>query len=171
VPEQHSRAFDPALALRVLNRHGVRFVLIGGLAGNVLGSPSLTFDLDICYARDSENLDSLSAALTELHAELRGVDLAVPFKLDARSLRMGDSFTFNTDAGALDVLGTPSGTSGYEDLRGDATEMELAGVRVWVTSLTALMRMKQAAGRAKDRVELEILAALKDEIENGGATR
>ena len=27
-------------------------IVIGGLAGSLLGSPVVTYDLDICYARD-----------------------------------------------------------------------------------------------------------------------
>jgi hypothetical protein len=158
--------FDPARALRVLTEHGVRFVVIGGLAANVLGSPSATFDLDICYARDPDNLEALASALTELGARLRGVDVDVPFKIDARTLHKGDSFTFVTVAGSVDVLGTPSGSGGYDDLQSGAAEIDLLGVIVKVASLDALIRMKRAAARRKDLVEVEILEALKDEIEN-----
>ena len=44
--------FDPLTALRTLVERGVRFVLIGGYAGALRGSPVITGDLDICYARD-----------------------------------------------------------------------------------------------------------------------
>src|SRR4051794_36164243 len=106
--------FDPLLALRVLNRHGVRYVVIGGFAGDLLGAPLNTNDLDICYERTADNMERLAAALKELGATLRvaGVDEDLPFILDAKTLAAGDSFTFETEAGALDVLGTPSGTSG-----------------------------------------------------------
>ena len=159
-------AFDPLRALRTLHRHGVRFVVIGGLAAVAHGSPSITRDTDICYARDTENLAALAAALVEMHARLRGVDRDVPFRLDAKTLAAGDSFTFTTDVGSLDVLGTPSGTSGYEELVASATVVEVGDQPVRVASIDALIRMKRAAGRPKDRVELEILSALKDEIEN-----
>jgi hypothetical protein len=154
------------LALRTLNEHGVRYVVIGGLAANVLGSPSATFDLDICYSRDPDNLEALSKALNQLDARLRGVDSDVSFMLDARTLRNGDSFNFATDAGAVDVLGMPSGSGGYDDLQSDAAEVNLLGVTVKVASIDALIRMKRAAARRKDLVEVEILEALKDEIEN-----
>ena len=78
---------------------------------------------------------------------------------------MGDHFTFNTEAGPLDCLGIPDGTSGYADLRSRAAEYELDGIPVDVVSLADLMRLKRAAGRLKDRVELEILEALRQEIE------
>jgi hypothetical protein len=165
VTPDETKAFDPSLALRTLHHHGVRFVLIGGLAANVLGSPSLTDDLDICYARDDANLVALAAALQKLGARLRGARDPVLFRLDAQTLRRGDSFTFTTEAGSVDVLATPSGTSGYEELEAGATDLELAGVTVKVASLDALMQMKRAAARPKDLIELDVLAALRDEIE------
>ena len=108
------RAFDPLPLLGALHRHGVAFVLIGGVAGIALGSSLATFDLDICYERSRPNLERLVQALRELHATLRGAPPDLPFRLDARTLAAGDSFTFSTDAGDLDCLGTPTGTAGYE---------------------------------------------------------
>jgi hypothetical protein len=87
----------------------------------------------------------------------------VPFVLDARTLRNGDSFTFDTDLGAFDVLATPSGTSGYQDLAAGAQRMDIGGVEVDVVALDDLIRMKRAAGRVKDRLAVEELIALRDE--------
>ncbi|MEX2275718.1 MAG: hypothetical protein WEA10_09200 [Actinomycetota bacterium] len=144
----------------------MRFVLIGGYAGSVRGTGILTKDLDVCCARDDENLIKLAAALTELHATLRGVEESVPLLLDPTTLRNGDSFTFVTDAGALDVLGTPSGTNGFGDLVEAADDMDLGnGVVVKVASVYDLIRMKRASARTKDLLHVEQLAALRDEIE------
>lgn len=155
---------DPLAALRVLVAHEVRFVLIGGQAARALGSSSLTNDVDVCYDRAPDNLERLAAALTEMHARLRGVDEEVPFVLDARTLRNGDSFTFETDHGALDVLATPSGTTGYTDLVAGAEPMDLGDLTVHVVALDDLIRMKRAAARPKDRIEIEVLVALRDAI-------
>jgi hypothetical protein len=157
-------AFDPLLALRTLVAHEVRFVVIGGVAGALWGSPSITMDLDICYERGPENHEALAAALRELGATLRGAPADLPFQLDARTIKMGDSFTFDTLAGSVDCLGTPSGTNGYADLRRNAAQFDLeADLRAEVCSLDDLMRMKRAAGRPKDRAEVEILSALSEE--------
>ena len=158
--------FDPFRALRALLSHRVRFVVIGGIAGRAWGSPTVTNDLDVCYERNKPNHQALAAALGELGARLRGAPEGLPFLLDERTITMGDSFTFETVAGPLDCLGTPSGTNGYADLAKNATEIELGeDLRVAVCSLDDLIRMKRAASRPKDRVELEILAAVKEEIE------
>jgi hypothetical protein len=159
------REFDPIRALQTLNRHGVRYVLIGGFAGKLLGSTILTVDIDICYARDRPNLERLASALQELHAYLRGAPEGLPFRLDADTLQRGDSFTFVTDAGDLDILGTPSGTTGYEELSRNATTLDLGEATVQVAALEDLMAMKRASGRPRDRIHLEVLAALRDEID------
>ena len=160
-----TQPFDPLRSLRVLAEHDVRFVVIGGLAARLWGSPTLTNDLDICYARDRPNLEALAAALSSLKATLRGVDDEVPFELSADTLAAGDSFTFTTTAGNLDVLATPSGTEGFEDLVRTATTMDLGDLDVPVTDVEDLIRMKQAAGRPKDLIEQEVLAALREELD------
>lgn len=156
--------FDPVRGLRVLDEHGVRFVVIGGVAGTLHGSPSITQDLDICYDRRADNLERLAAALVGINARLRGAPPDVPILLDAQTLARGDSFTFDTDVGPLDILGTPWGSVGFDALAANAQRFELDGLTVLVASLDDLMAMKRASGRTKDLVELENLGALRDEI-------
>ena len=160
--------FDPLLALLVLDRHRVHYVVIGGFAADLLGAPINTNDLDICYERTADNMERLAAALVELRATLRvaGVDEELPFLLDAKTLAAGDSFTFDTDAGALDILGTPSGTRGYPDLMARAHRVVTGDIELLVVDLGDLMRMKRASGRVKDRLHLEVLSALRDVIDD-----
>jgi hypothetical protein len=80
---------------------------------------------------------------------------------------MGDSITFMTTAGDLDCLGTPSGTAGFAELSRRAITIETDGIPVKFASLDDLIRMKRAAGRLEDRVELEILEALRQELSAG----
>jgi hypothetical protein len=157
--------FDPFRSLRTLSRHRVHFVLIGGLGARLYGSPSTTNDIDICYERTPENLQRLVAALRQLDAKLRGVSEEVPFQLDAATLAAGDHFTFTTKAGGLDCLGTPAGTEGFEELRRNAKPWKAEGVQFQVASIDDLILMKRAAGRPKDLIEVEVLAALKDQID------
>jgi hypothetical protein len=156
--------FQPESVIRLLGRHRVRYVLIGGLAAVTHGAPLITQDIDACYARDDLNLRRIAKALVEVHAELRGADPGVPFRSDAKALRAGDAFTFTTDVGWLDLLGTPPGTSGYDDLARTADAFDLFGNRVLVASVDDLIRMKRAAGRPKDLLALEELGALRDEL-------
>lgn len=159
--------FDPIAALRALSDAGVEFVLIGGVASRIHGSPSLTSDVDVCHARDSANLERLSLVLQALHARLRGVDEDVPFILDARTLGAGGNFTFVTDVGDMDILAVPAGVDGYEQLARSALSVDLGDLVVKVCTLDDLITMKRAAARPKDLIEVEVLSALRDEISHG----
>ena len=154
---------DPKRALEVLRRHEVRFVVIGAVAAIVQGYPLPTEDLDVTPARDPSNLGRLAEALRELDAQLRTATGSVPFPVDAQMLSTADSWTLTTDAGDLDLVFTPAGTRGYEDLIRDAVELDL-GVPVLVASLRDVIRSKEAAGRPKDQVQLPALRATLERI-------
>ena len=160
-----NKPFDLLRMLRSLNEHGVSFLVIGGVAGTLHGSPTMTRDLDICYERSWPNLTALASVLRELNANLRGADAGLPFQLDAKTLQLGDNFTFETDAGSLDCIGTPDGTNGYPDLIRKAAAYAVGGITVKVVGLDDLIRMKQATGRPKDRIESEVLNAVRAEID------
>jgi hypothetical protein len=151
--------------LKCLVDHDVQFVLIGGLAAVLHGSPTITRDLDICYSSDPSNTERLVRTLRELKATLRRAPEDLAFLLDPEDLLAGDTFRFLTAAGAFDCVGTPAGTQGFEELNANAVEMDVDGIKVRVVSLNDLIRMKRAAGRPKDRIELEILGALREELE------
>ena len=157
--------FDFLGTLRTLVKHDVQFILIGGLGARLHGSTTVTNDVDVCYARDQENLERLASALRSLHARLRGVQDDVALVLDAQTLKAGDRFTFVTEMGSLDILGSPTGTTGYEELEASSEEYDLGGFSVRVASLDDLIRMKRASARPKDLIELEVLGALRDELE------
>ena len=163
--------FRPDIILETLLVHDVRFVIVGGLAAQVHGSPSLTRDLDICYDRDLGNLQRLAEVLVELVAVRRGLPADSPRMppLDAPTLRVGGLFTLSTVAGDFDLLAVPDLGLDFERLRASAIKATVAGHPVLVASLDDLIEMKRAAGRPKDRVELEILGALREEIEQQDA--
>ena len=52
--------FDPEAILKVLESHGVDYVLIGGLAATLHGSPIRTGDADICPSPETPNLVRLA---------------------------------------------------------------------------------------------------------------
>jgi hypothetical protein len=137
-------------------------VIIGGIAATLQGSTTITRDFDVCYSRDRTNVERLASALRELNARLRGVDGDVPFQLDAASLRNGLNFTFKTKHGDFDCLGDPGGGFDYELLKRNADKVNVAGLKVIVASLDDLIAMKRAAGRNKDRIEVENLSALRE---------
>jgi hypothetical protein len=152
--------FDPTRLLRALADGGVDFVVIGGIAAILHGSARNTFDLDICFAGDPQNLAALGTVLVTLQARLRAVPDPVPFVPDAAALRRVEVFTLATAAGDLDVLRSPSGAPRYDVLRAHADRYDVGGFEVNVASVEDLIAMKTAAGRPKDLGDIEELEAI-----------
>lgn len=102
--------FDPDRIPEVLDRHGVDYVLVGGVAARVHGAGRATVDIDCVPATDEENLQRLAGALAELGSCLRAGGISdedarlLPLRLDAATLAAFGSFTWTTDAGPLDLL-------------------------------------------------------------------
>jgi hypothetical protein len=164
-------ALEAGELLAALRNGDVQFVLIGGLASQVHGSTSLTLDVDICFAVDRANLERLAGVLANLMAVRRDLPPGIVAPIDVRALRAGDVFTLRTRYGDLDLLARPDPQLDFEILSRHAITADILGVRVRVASLDDLMAMKRAAGRPKDRIELEILGALREELDRRGRSR
>lgn len=65
--------------LPLLATHNVRFIIIGGIAGLAHGAARATYDSDVVYARDPENIKRLVAALKPHQPYLRGAPPGLPF--------------------------------------------------------------------------------------------
>jgi hypothetical protein len=152
-------SYDPRALLGVLASADVDAVLIGGLAGAVRGSPLVSIGVEICHSRSARNLDALAGALGRLRSSPRGG----PAPLDAVALAGVDTVRVLTSAGPLDCVGTPRGTTGYADVVRRSDVVDLGGFGYRVAALDDLIRMRRAAGHPKDRAELEVLEALREE--------
>ena len=157
-------AFDPVPLLRALAEARVDFVVIGGVAGGAHGSAFGTFDVDVAYARDAENLERLASVLRGLGARLRGAPADLPVQLDAQTLKNGQNFTFETSLGSLDILSDAIGAPAYDQLRASATTIDIDGHPVLIASLDHLIAMKEAAGRPKDKLMATEYRVLSDEL-------
>lgn len=149
---------DYEALIAALTDADVDFVIVGAVALVLHGSPRVTRDLDICYARDAANLKALARALAPFRPMLRGAPPNLPFALDARTLQAGLNFTLTSSAGDIDLLGEISGLGGFAVVRRLSAPMTVYGREVRVLTLEGLERAKRAAGRIKDIADLaEIL--------------
>jgi hypothetical protein len=153
--------FRAILPLLLANR--VRFIVIGGGAAIAHGLARLTYDVDVVYARDPENIRNLVAALKPHQPYLRGAPPGLPFRWDEQTIQAGLNFTLTTSLGDLDVLGEVAGGGSYEQLLPFSTELDAFGVRCRFVTLERLIQLKRAAGRPKDLETLAELQALLEE--------
>jgi hypothetical protein len=154
--------FDPARILVTLDKHNVRFVLIGALAARLHGFPRLTADADITPADDAPNIGNLAKALKELHAKVYTESIPGGLTFDCSAATLGRAKMWNlvTDAGRIDIAFKPAGTTGFSDLETDAEKFKAYGVVFLAASVRDIIRSKEAAGRPKDREDVAILRAM-----------
>jgi len=161
---------DLARLVEVLDRHGVNYVVVGGIAAVAHGATRETQDLDCVIRRSRANLGHLAEALRELHAHLRVSGMsddemaALPVRLDAETLARSEISTWRTDAGDIDLLADIPDAGGdrrsYDELLTRSSRLSAGGVSVVVASLDDVIASKQWANRAKDRAALPELRGL-----------
>ena len=149
-------------ALKALCDAGVEFVIVGGVSATFHGSAQVTFDLDICYSRSTDNLQRLAKALAPFHPRPRGFPANLPFIWDESTLRNGSLFTLTTELGDIDLLGEVKGLGNFDDIVPRSITLDAHGYRVRTIDLLSLIQAKRAAGREKDLRALPELESLLD---------
>lgn len=165
------RRLEPESLLDVLMAHEVAYLVIGGFAVAAHGFPRATKDIDICPEPSDANLGHLAAALAELGAEPIGLDeFEGEFDIspDLEGLKMGGNWVLNTKHGRLDVMqhlkGLGDDGGGWAELRRHAETRNFLGHEVLFCSYEDLVRMKVAAGRDQDLVDLRTLRAQRRDL-------
>jgi predicted nucleotidyltransferase len=155
--------------LRALNRNGVRYLVVGGVAVNLWGIPRMTRDLDIMAALDQGNLEKLVAALKEL-----GYRPRAPIPLEAvldpalRRSWIEDKhavmMTFQDPAPPhqqLDIfLDNPID---FESAYAQRQELKAADMTVPLVSLDHLIELKSKADRLQDQADIAMLKKAQDD--------
>lgn len=135
--------------LRLLTRHRVRFLLIGGHALAVHAQPRHTEDLDVFVAATPSNARRIRAALADFGFDAVAPSLEVLATLDK-------VFMLGRKPFRIDILTGIDGVT-FEEAWSTRTTIRLAGGRVNVIGRDALVANKRAAGRPKDLIDLLML--------------
>jgi transcriptional regulator with XRE-family HTH domain len=138
---------DPIGVLRTLNESGMSYVLIGELAELLRASPLLPGGGSVAIVPGADQRQPL------LRAIVAGRGLGAHGPSNAlEAVKRWDLDVFGTE---LVVVPAPAGTGGYQDLRRDATTLQIdKGLGVAVASLVDLVRIGEASG---DRARTHIL--------------
>ena len=157
--------FNPIEILHVLEKHGVKFVVVGGFAAWMQGAPVITTDVDIVYEATPENIEALIQSLAELDAIYRHqMDRIIRPDADGlASTTAAGHHLLQTHSGNLDVLRTAAGFD-YAALAIDPVKLEIDGCISCFAKLEKIIAMKERAGRPKD---LAALPSLRAALEQG----
>jgi predicted nucleotidyltransferase len=148
------------VAIQALVDAGVAFVIVGGWSAILNGSSYSTNDLDICFARNPENLRRLALALAPFRPRLRDLPEGLPFVWDQATLRNVTVLTLETDLGKVDLLTEVAGLGTLEEMTEGSVVTEAFGRQVRILDLKSLIKAKRAAGREKDLLVLPELESL-----------
>jgi hypothetical protein len=150
----------------MLVRALAEFIVIGGVAATIHGSARATYDVHLLYSRNEENIQRLASSLAPYKPYLRGASLGLPFTWDAKTIRNGLNFTLTTDLGDTALLGEVADGETYQTLSPHSFDVDAFGVRFKCLDLPTLIRIKETAGRPKDREAVAELRVLLEESEN-----
>jgi hypothetical protein len=111
--------------LKLLNKHHVQYILVGGMACVFHGSQIVTQDMDICAPLSLENLSRLLAALSDVHPRFRMARDRRPLPNSPDELAGFKNLYLHTDLGQLDILSEIAGVGEYSELERRSIQMDL----------------------------------------------
>jgi hypothetical protein len=130
--------------------HEVRFLLVGAHAVGFYAEPRATGDVDVLIDPTEVNALRAYQALEAFGApllDLTPADLSYP----------GVVYQMGVPPYRIDILTEISGVS-FEEAWQDHGTAEFQGLQIPVISFGALVRNKQATGRGKDLLDLDLLS-------------
>ena len=142
---------DTETLLRLLKEHKVDFVIIGATAFPVHGYARATLDIDIFIRPERANCERAWDALREFGYDV--TDISVEDLL-------GKKILIRQYAVETDIHPFVKGVS-FDRIWKSKVRAKFGGTFVYFASLEDLIKMKQAAGRAKDLEDLKILKRIK----------
>lgn len=146
---------DPALPpdfsafLKLLNTHGVRYLIVGGYAVGFHGHPRATADIDIWVPMHRETAPRLVTVLRDF-----GFD--VPELSPELFLRPDQVSRLGVPPLRIELLTTIAGVE-FEQCYPRAVQATLGGVDVRIIGLDDRKTNKRAAGRHQDLADLDQL--------------
>ena len=131
-----------------LERHNVKYVVIGGIAAVLYGVPRATFDLDILIEATPDNARSLLDALTEAGLGTAG--------LTSVEAILGHEITIFEDLVRIDVQTSTPGLD-FAQAWNNHVRMDYQGQAFRIVSRADLIAAKRAAGRDIDLQDVALL--------------
>jgi len=137
--------------LDALQKEGVDYVLIGGFAVVLHGSPRFTEDIDLFIRNNESNLEKLRTALKHVFNDPSIDEITVPEIKQYAVIRYG-----TTDDFYIDIIGNLGEAFSFDDIKSE--EIDVRGTKVRIATLESLYKLKEKTYRAVDQSDLLFLA-------------
>ncbi len=142
---------DTESLLKLLKENKADFVVIGATAFPVHGYARTTLDIDIFIRHENENVKRVWKALKEFGYDM--TDISINDLLTKKLL-------IRQYAVETDIHPHVKGIS-FDAVWKNRVKAKFGNTLVYFASLDALIKMKKAAGRAKDLEDLKVLLNIK----------
>src|SRR5258706_9345560 len=153
--------------LKEFQKEKVKYVLVGGIAVNLLGSLRSTADMDILVEMSDNNLTKVVRILKKQGYQVKQpVD---PMGIADKNIREDwiknkhmKAFNFYKDGELKEVDIIIDSPVSYENARKTATRIKIGNVALPVISIENLIKMKQKSGRTVDELDIKELKKIKE---------
>ncbi len=135
--------------LRLLEKHNVDYMIVGGYAVAFHGHPRFTKDIDVFFDATPANIESIQKALCEFGFSLSDV----PSDL---FLEPGSILTFGAAPVRVDIINEIDGVR-YADARDNRVRGRYGAVEVYFIGRDDLILNKQSTSRTQDKADAEAL--------------
>lgn len=152
--------------LKEFQKKKVKYVLVGGIAVNLLGSLRSTADLDILVEMSDENLAKIVKILKKRGYHVKSpVD---PVGIADKNIRRDwiknkhmKAFNFYKDDEMKEVDIIIDSPVTYEKAKKDVVKVKAGNITIPVISIDNLIKMKKKANRMVDEFDIEELKRIK----------
>lgn len=138
--------------IRLLNRHSVAYMIVGGYAVMAHGEPRFTEDFDIWIRPEKSNAEKMMLVLKDFGFALKGISQE-DFEQEEMVVQLGYPPL------RIDILSSISGV-GFEEAYPQRVIKKLGDIEMSFIGLKELIKNKDATGRKKDQLDSEQLKRL-----------
>jgi hypothetical protein len=133
--------------IRFLNKHDVRYLLVGGWAVGIYGNPRATKDIDFLIAIDDVNINKLQKSL---------LDFGAPTVENSIFQKKGNVFRLGSSPIQIDIINEASGID-FDECYLKRTTVTVEGLDISIISKEDLIKNKRESGRHRDLADVEFL--------------
>jgi predicted nucleotidyltransferase len=152
--------------IREFQKQKVKYVIVGGIAVNLLGSLRSTADMDILVEMSSDNLRKIVSILKKkgYHVKQPVDPMGIADAKTRHEWIIGKNmkaFNFYKEDELKEIDIIVESPVSFEDARRDITRIKIGETILPVISIDNLIKMKRNTGRSVDKLDIEELRKIK----------